>query len=1403
MAEFHECHGSLVFLSNGNRSARRRSSAAEFNNGLIFSKKPLRDNEIFEVRLDRKIGNWSGSWAIGVTSGDPSVMEIPSSSTGLKNGSWIMSGMSILKDGSSFVDEYGQDLDELKDGDRVGVQRTANGSLHFFVNGVDLGVAATNIPLGVYAVVDLYGRCVEISIYKPYNTLNGDTTAVSPTFPSTASVCFHPHCGSLIKLSNNNRTAERQRPTEEFKNAVTLTNIPLRNDELFEVVVECVTELWAGSIEVGVTSHNPEDIVLPPTMTSMPTGTWMLSGTSVIVNGKEAKRDYSSVNLESLKAGDKIGILKKSNGSLHFFVNDQDQGEAVTNLPANVYGAVDIYGAAVKVSIVSGTAEEEQEIEQSNNGSAVNTPGNELVFHPRCGSSVSLFNGFRSAHRPRANEEFNNAVVLTSRHLNPNELLEVRVDIQVAKWAGSLEIGVTTHDPETLEFPSTMTNIQPPGTWMMSGGSIVCDGVTVIEEYGPTLDEIKVGDTVGVLRKEDGSLHFFVNNTDLGCAAQGVPSNVYGVVDLFGQCAQVTIITETQENSEVDITNTLNEFSEAPIITQEQQPLNSSSSTPPQDLAPSINEISSCFKFSSCHGGQVAVSANCRSAVRLNPLCEFNNAIVMSHRPLKDDELFEVIVEKLVSRWSGSMEAGVTTSPPDKIQFPGTMTDLDSGAWMVSGSSVLQNGATTKSGYDCDLDKLEEGSRLGIMHQSDGSLHFFVNGQDCGAAATNVPSGIYAMIDLYGQCVQISIYDEDYQGTQVIQVPSELESVPEAVPVTRDSGTSKVKCGFHSCCGKNIRFMNNKMTATRSRGFSHGLVFSAKPLEEDEIFEIVIDKVTENQWSGSLAVGITTKTIPLSTVPSSVLELRDGTWFMTGSCVMKDAVMIKENYGHSLDRLQPKTKVGVQRQRDGTFHVLVNGEDQGVAAMDVPQIVHAVVDLYGMAQVVSISSPSSDAIPSSSVVLVDGETQSSFSQVSEVKEQVEEDARESITLQKFLFHKNCGQFIALDSNRTTARRVDSYNHGVVLSEKPLPDNHLFQVCIRKLNSRWTGSVMIGVTAQDPDSLTSLPSTANSIKISPWIVVNNAVYVNGNKVNDNLRRSLDSLQEGDTLGVLIDKKSRLHLLINGEDLGPIAQAIPARRFAVLDLYGCCEEVSIVTADHGDRGRVCMEETKTERSEGEHSKGPCDYRQLCDRFRASLAIPDEYFNTDCKLNVCYCQACHEARGEKRYAVSGDPPCRYALPLGWCQFALRIPPRVEGYHVFDKWHVAFYGTLIGRLRRILDLGDIPLQVCSGQRRRGSSNKENEVPQLCVSPTILCACETQAKRQEYRDGTTGKVYKAQVALQLLVKPGSYRAEHSHREVDANELLDQNLGTENLEWSLLNQGSVVLTTLLIKIEPT
>ena len=48
---------------------------------------------------------------------------------------------------------------------------------------------------------------------------------------------------------------------------------------------------------------------------------------------------------------DRVGIMRRSNGCLHFFINGEDQGVAVTGLPEAVYGVVDLYGAAVQVSL--------------------------------------------------------------------------------------------------------------------------------------------------------------------------------------------------------------------------------------------------------------------------------------------------------------------------------------------------------------------------------------------------------------------------------------------------------------------------------------------------------------------------------------------------------------------------------------------------------------------------------------------------------------------------------------------------------------------------------------------------------------------------------------------------------------------------------------------------------------------------------------------------------------------------------------------------------------------------------------------------------------------------------------------------------------------------------------------
>jgi neuralized-like protein 4 len=176
----------------------------------------------------------------------------------------------------------------------------------------------------------------------------------------------------LIKLSGSQRTAERRRPLDEFNNGVVVTHRPLLNNELFEVNllaeptepsvlicdffvkirIEKLVAKWSGSIEVGVTSHDPETLSLPATMTNLRSGTTMMSGCGILTNGQGTRREYGHFNLDELREGDTIGIIRKSNMSLHYMINGMDQGVAVQHLPGPIWGVIDLYGMTVKVSII-------------------------------------------------------------------------------------------------------------------------------------------------------------------------------------------------------------------------------------------------------------------------------------------------------------------------------------------------------------------------------------------------------------------------------------------------------------------------------------------------------------------------------------------------------------------------------------------------------------------------------------------------------------------------------------------------------------------------------------------------------------------------------------------------------------------------------------------------------------------------------------------------------------------------------------------------------------------------------------------------------------------------------------------------------------------------------------------
>uniref|UniRef100_A0A670Z1B4 Neuralized-like protein 4 n=1 Tax=Pseudonaja textilis TaxID=8673 RepID=A0A670Z1B4_PSETE len=1461
----HPRTGRLVTVSRGGRSAARSQPGQEFNHGLVLSREPLAPGALFTVRIDRKVNSWSGSLEIGVTALDPNHLDFPSSATGLKGGSWIISGCSVLRDGRSILEEYGQDLDQLGEGDRVGIQRTASGELHLWVNGQDCGVAAMGIPPRVWAVVDLYGKCTQITVVPGnveeaeegpshdegfsstelsevvsnaiLSAYNGSLLNVNlgsppsdsppggaPPMTSNDALLFHEKCGTLIKLSNNNKTAERRRPLDEFNNGVVMTNRPLRDNEMFEIRIDKLVDKWSGSIEIGVTTHNPNNLEYPATMTNLRSGTIMMSGCGILTNGKGTRREYCEFSLDELQEGDHIGLTRKSNSALHFYINGIDQGVATTLTPLVVYGVVDLYGMAVKVTIVHNHNHSDR-LRRNNaimralspdvGRRAIDAGGSEpeperLLFHPNCGQKAAIINEGRTALRPHATDDFNHGVVLSNRPLRNGEVFQVRIDKMVDKWAGSIEIGVTTHNPTYLQLPSTMTNLRS-GTWMMTGNGVMHNGTTILDEYGHNLDRLKAGDTVGVVRKEDGTLHFFVNGVAQGPAAWNVPPNIYAVADLYGQAAQATIVDDTVIH------------------------------VPPLGLPRGNNQLSpsspssvasgSDLRFHHLHGNNAVITNGGRTALRQNCRSEFNDAIVISNRPLRDGELFEIVIQKMVDRWSGSIEAGVTAIRPEDLEFPNTMTDIDYDTWMLSGTAIMQDGNTLRNNYGCDLDSLTTGSRIGMMRTVKGDLHYFINSVDQGVACSGLPPGkeVYAVVDLYGQCVQVSITSSTGPLDNSLSTSNITEkSFPIHSPVPG------VAHRFHSSCGKNVAFQEDGCRAVRVSSFCHGIVFSMKELKTDEIFEVKIDKM-DDKWSGSVHVGLTTllpsdASCMATGLPSSLLELRSKvTWLVTGSEVRRNGILQKQNYGCSLERLGVGSRVGVKRCTDDTMHVLIDGEDMGAAATGVAKNVFVVLDLYGRVTSVSIVS---------STMLEEAEGTHPPPVASEPYREEEEEPPPACrgfffppSLWEFL--ENHGKNILLSNGNLTATRVSSYNQGIVVVAQPLPPQQLFQFQIDSLNPQWTSSLSLGVIGSSPERL-NFPATACCLKPSTWLLQRDSVFQNSLKICENYGPNLDTCPEGTVLGVLVDTSGCLHLYINGVDQGVAAQDIPSPCYVLIDLYGQCEQVR-GQAGRGRGGRqgdmekadmvdgikesVCwsppvdMNPTKI-----------CEYHSLCARFKDLLLLPEAYFAEDPKLSLCYCESCHKLRGDEAYYKRGEPPRDYALPFGWCHFSLRINPRLDVASTSKKWHIAYHGTSIGAVRRMLDQGELVPGITSilscrpvkadpqgggpGSGPNGvyleaeenSVQGREEAHHVLLSPTLRYAgLEPFATKVQFKDPKSHRQHSAQVALQVCVRPGSYKVCPPTQA--APEPVDPRFSSAEIEWVTKEKGATVLFGLLIRVE--
>ncbi|NXK47562.1 NEUL2 protein, partial [Chauna torquata] len=219
------------------------------------------------------------------------------------------------------------------------------------------------------------------------------------------------------------------------------------------------------------------------------------------------------------------------------------------------------------------------------------------------------------------------------------------------------------------------------------------------------------------------------------------------------------------------------------------------------------------------------------------------------------------------------------------------------------------------------------------------------------------------------------------------------------------------------------------------------------------------------------------------------------------------------------------------------------------------------------------------------------------------------------------FHRVHGANVRLDASRTRATRVESFANGLCFSQEPLAPGQIFLVEIEEKELGWCGHLRVGLTAHDPQSLEVVPeySLPDLVNLGDtWVFAitrsHNRVAVDGEEARAPARAQgllwepelliervriprdklvgrsrpgryshiLDELYRTNVLpptarrsriGVLYaprpDGTADMHIVINGEDMGPSARHLPAARplYAVVDVFASTKSVRVIQVEYG--------------------------------------------------------------------------------------------------------------------------------------------------------------------------------------------------------------------------------------------
>ncbi|KFP17514.1 Neuralized-like 2, partial [Egretta garzetta] len=168
--------------------------------------------------------------------------------------------------------------------------------------------------------------------------------------------------------------------------------------------------------------------------------------------------------------------------------------------------------------------------------------------------------------------------------------------------------------------------------------------------------------------------------------------------------------------------------------------------------------------------------------------------------------------------------------------------------------------------------------------------------------------------------------------------------------------------------------------------------------------------------------------------------------------------------------------------------------------------------------------------------------------------------------------------VRLDASRTRATRVESFANGLCFSQEPLAPGQIFLVEIEEKELGWCGHLRVGLTAHDPQSLETVPeySLPDLVNMGDtWVFAitrsHNRVTVDGEEAP--AANVLPATARRSRIGVLYapqpDGTADMHIVINGEDMGPSARHLPTARplYAVVDVFASTKSVRVIPVEYG--------------------------------------------------------------------------------------------------------------------------------------------------------------------------------------------------------------------------------------------